>query len=105
MTDRSATKTGSTSVRDINHMIRFIADPGIALGSDGDEAALTGADFFNVAHNLVVDPILRGNKHHRHILIDQRDRTVFHLHRRIGLTPALSGGAETIRVRGTGGPR
>ena len=66
-------------------MIDALGDLGVTLGGDGDDLALARLDLGNVRHHLVVNGVFQGNHDHRHILIDQGDRPVFHFRGRVSL--------------------
>ena len=53
-------------------------DAGVAFGDDGDDAASACLDFLNVAHELVVEHVLRGDDHHGHLVVDEGDGAVLH---------------------------
>ena len=50
-----------------------------------DHAAAARLHLLHVRHDLVEHRVVRRDEHHRHVLVDQRDRPVLHLRRRIAL--------------------
>ena len=55
----------------------------IALGRDRDDRPAACLGFLHVADHLLEDVIVGRDGHHRHLLVDERDRSVLHLARRI----------------------
>ena len=57
----------------------------VPLGDDREDATAARLDLLYVALDLVVGRIPRGEHDHRHVLVDERDRPVLHLRRRVTL--------------------
>ena len=55
----------------------------LAFRHEGDDRRTPGFHLHQIAHRLFVQPILRRQHDHRHILIDEGDRTMLHLSRSI----------------------
>ncbi len=64
-------------------MVGQPAQLAVALGRDGDHATAARLHLFDVRQHLLVDAVAGRDEHHRHVLVDQGDRTVLHLRRRI----------------------
>src|SRR5262245_38706460 len=69
----------------VQHVIRQLHHLVIAFGRDRNDASLARAHLLHVAHDLVVGAVAGADEHHRHVLVDERDRPVLHLRRRIAL--------------------
>src|SRR5262249_23230821 len=67
----------------VEHVVGARRHLGVALRGHGDDAALARAYLHHVAHHLLVRGVARAHEHHRHVLVDQRDRAVLHLGRRV----------------------
>ena len=57
----------------------------VALVDQGDDLPAPRFHLFDIGHDLGVHRVPRGNEHHRHVLVDQRDGAVLHLGRGIPL--------------------
>src|SRR5438552_18228063 len=57
----------------------------VSFRDHGEHAAAACLHLFHVGHDLLVDRVLRREEHHRHEVIDQRDRAVLHLGRGVTL--------------------
>ena len=57
---------------------------GVAVG-EGDDHAVARLDLLHVALHLLEDLVAGRDRHHRHVLVDQRDRAVLHLARGVAL--------------------
>ena len=68
-----------------NHVIRQGLYLGISLGNNRHNLALTGLHFLNVADHFLIGTILGGNENHRHLLVNQSNRSMLHLSSRIAL--------------------
>ena len=66
-------------------MIRGAGQVLVAVGPQADQDAAASLDLRDVVEGLLVDVILDRDRHDRHLLVDQRDRPVLHLARRIAL--------------------
>ena len=62
-----------------------MAEVAVALGSQRDDLAAPGLHFRHVRDNLLIDVVRRGDEHHRHLVVDQCDRTMLHLGGRVSL--------------------
>ena len=60
-------------------MVGQPGDSGIPLGHDRDHPAAPRLHLFHVRHDLLVHGVLGGDEHHRHEVVDQRDRPMLHL--------------------------
>ena len=58
----------------------------VAFGDNSNDFPLTGFDLLDIAYNLFVMSLLCRNHHNGHMLINQRNRSVFHLRCRIALS-------------------
>ena len=85
------------------------------LRGEGDDRAAARLGFLDVALHFLEDVIVRGDRDHRHLLVDERDRAVLHLAGGIALgvnvgnflqlERAFEGDrVERCRVRGRGSP-
>src|SRR6185437_12061327 len=57
----------------------------LVLARDADDLAAARFHFLNVRHDFVEHRVVRGDEHHGHLRVDQRDRSMLHLGRRIAL--------------------
>ena len=55
----------------------------VALVRDHDHRSAAGLHFLDVPDHLFEDGIVRGDRHHRHQLVDERNRSVLHLAGRV----------------------
>ena len=51
----------------------------VVIIDKSDHVSFPRLDLFDVGNDLVVIVVIRGDGKNRHILVDQGDRTVFHL--------------------------
>ena len=65
-------------LRDLDEVVRDFVERVAVLGRDGDDLATAGLDFTHVADDLVEEGVLRGDDHHRHVLVDKGNRAVLH---------------------------
>ena len=72
-------------VGDVHHLVRFRRDEAVAFGREGDHDGVARLRLLDLADHLVVERVLERNRQHRHVLVDQRNRTVLHLARRVAL--------------------
>ena len=68
-----------SQVGDLDHVVRLVADPGVAFARHGDHLALARAHLLEVRDHLVIDRAPVRDHQHRHALVDQRDGPVLHL--------------------------
>ena len=64
---------------DSNRKVRHIAYQNIALGNHTDDPPLARFDFLNIRNHLFVCATTWRNHHHRHLLRDKGNGSVFHL--------------------------
>ena len=57
----------------------------VAAGRQRDDRAAARLDLLDVAQHLLEHVIARRDRHHRHLLVDERDRAVLHLAGRVAL--------------------
>src|SRR3989449_7945029 len=66
-------------------MLAERVNPRVILVCDDYDPSIPRPDFLDIAEDLLVCLILRGDHDDRHIPVDECDRTVLHLGRRISL--------------------
>ena len=71
--------------RDLDHFIRKLPHRVVAFVADDDQLSVARLHFLQIRNDLVVDRRMRRDRDHRHVLVDERDRPMLHLTRRISL--------------------
>src|SRR3954447_23356372 len=71
--------------QEVLRRIQQRADPVVAFRGDRDHRPAARLRLLDVADHLLEHVVVRGNRDDRHLLVDQRDRSVLHLARRVAL--------------------
>ena len=85
-------------MRNINYFIGEILDLFVTLCRNCQNLTVACLDLLNIRHNFIIDLIFKRDNNHRHILIDQRDRAMFHLG--CGITLGMNIG-DFFQLQGT----
>ncbi len=72
-------------VRHREDRVGLLAQLPIPFGHKRNDRRAPGLHFHEVIHRLLVQAVARRQHHHRHVLVDQRDRAVLHLAGRVTL--------------------
>src|SRR5688572_22529203 len=73
--ERRRGRHGQVDVTGVEHG----SDPVIPLRCNGNDGPAAGLRLLNVPHHLLEDMVVRCERHDRHALIDERNRSVLHL--------------------------
>ena len=70
-------------LRYVQGMVHLGRQLGVSHGQDRQYPAVPGLDLFHVVHDLVVERVLRRQRHRDHGVVDEGDGPVLHLPRRV----------------------